>query len=296
MWRRKILPLIFIVLFWLLAFLAAGSADFNNDYKIDINDLALFTSYWLYDYNDNLTCSTWDLYESGQIDLYDLEVITENWLSDYTFEDFAGFARYWNRVVDYGFLDDRFDMSGDGRVDWGDFSYLSASWMATLNPCDDTNDTGVWEYQNFTNIGPCDETGCWFSLNRSDYIYDDCGGRLYVECEETPELGDYCGYNFWFGWYRRVGLCIYRCGINSFQVMKSQNGKRILRTRHRTQDQLYYLCDQGTSGKYDWQVVVYDDVNGVKTGHCRESYLDPSVNNLWKPNEGDPSSCENHWW
>lgn len=302
MWRRKIVLFAFVIM-GVLPLSLWGSADFDNNFIVDWRDLAMFVDYWLYDYDDNERCASWDLAEDGVIDFNDLAVIAERWLADYDFEDFADFATYWRREVDYRFLDRRFDLdgggrstrSGDGVVDFGDFSVFASEWMTTTNPCDDTNVSGLWQDQYFTGIGSCGVYDCWFDGDESDYIYDDCGNYLYVVCKETPEFNYYCAYNFYFN-YNRVGLCIYTCGLNAFQVRKNINGKRILQTRHRTQDRLVYGCDEGTIGKYDWQVVVYNSVTGGKTGYCRESSLNPATERYWEPNEGQVSACEKVWW
>lgn len=206
--------------------------------------------------------------------------------------------------------DPTMDLNADGKIDFKDFAILAAGWQTTYDiydldtmcdafgstdTCADTNVSGVWRDQFFTGIGGCGLYDCWFGEDYSDYIYDNCGNLLYVVCQETPEFDYYCAYNFRFN-SRRVGLCIYTCGLNAFQVRKNTSGSRILQTRHRTQDRLIYGCDEGTSGKYDWQVVVYDDNTHLKTGYCRESYSDPSVNNYWDPNQGQVSACENVWW
>jgi len=146
------------------------------------------------------------------------------------------------------------------------------------------------------NIGPCGPYDCWFEEMESDPCYDDCGNRAVVRCEETEEFGGECAYNYWFN-YRRVGLCVYYCGINAFQVQKNRGGCRNVVVRHRTQDQLSPGCDQGTSGKYDWQVYAYSEITGNGFGFCRESTLDPRPpNNFWDPNQGQVSQCENQWW
>ena len=186
------------------------------------------------------------------------------------------------------------DLDESGFVDFKDFSVFSSEWKT--NPCADTNASGPWRYQNFTGIGPCGDYDCWFEPMESDPVFDDCGDFLYVACEETPELDYYCAYNFYFNWTTRVGLCVYNCGINYFQVKKNANGSRILQTRHRTQDQMVWGCDEGTENKYDWQIVVYNCVTGAKTGYCRESYLDPSEEQYWESNDGQVSACELTWW
>jgi hypothetical protein len=126
-------------------------------------------------------------------------------------------------------------------------------------------------------------------------------------CRETPEFDYYCAYNYWFN-FTRVGLCVYACGRNAFQIRKNAGGGRILQTIHLTRDippqdpecnppnpPCSPDCDEGTSGKYDWQITVYNDVNGVRTHYCRESYLEPVTNNLWEPYQGEPSACELSW-
>ncbi len=313
MWREKIVLFAFVVI-GVLPLSLSGSADFDNNFIVDWKDLAMFVDYWLYDYNDNERCWSWDLAENGVIDFNDLAVIAGQWLADYDFGDFADFAAYWRRKVDYRFLDRRFDLygggllasSGDGFVNFSDFSVFASEWMTTTNPCDDTTVLGPWSYVNFTGIGPCGAYDCWFEENESDYVYDDCGNYLYVACKETPEFGSYCAYNYYFNW-NRVGLCIYTCGRNAFRIRKNASGTRILQTRHLTRDippqdpecsspnPPCPGCDEGTTGKYDWQITHYNDVNGVRTVYCRQSYLEPVTNDLWEPYQGEPSACELSW-
>jgi len=202
--------------------------------------------------------------------------------------------------------DPAMDLNADGKINFKDFAILAAGWQttydifdldamfaawATTNPCDDNDVSGVWEYVNFTGIGPCGTYDCWIEPDYSDPCWDDCGGRVYVGCVETQEFDYTCAYNFWFD-STRVGLCVYTCGLNYFQVMKNAGGSRILQTRHLTQDQLDpWVCDEGTEDKYDWQVVVYNDVNGIRDGYCREG---ATVG--WGPTYGQPSACECDWW
>jgi len=306
MWRRHTLSALAagIVALGISPLLAFGSADFDNSLQVDFNDLLMWTNYWLYDYNDNQRCEMWDLDDSNVIDFNDLAEIAEDWLADYDFGDFADFAPYWRREVDYRFLDDRFDLSGDGFVDFGDFSVLAGEWMTTMNPCDDTNVSGPWGYKDFTGIGTCGLYDCWFEEDYSDPYNDNCGHSAYMGCVETPEYDFYCAYNYWFAG-RRVGLCVYTCGRNSFQIRKNASGRRILQTRHLTRDIPPQDpecspwgcdgCDEGTIDKYDWQITHYNDVTGVRTIYCRESYLEPVTNDLWEPYQGEPSSCELSW-
>jgi hypothetical protein len=104
------------------------SADLTNDGIVDYNDLGLFTSYWLYDYNDNYNCWSWDFDDSGSIDINDFKVIADNWLTSFDFVDFADFAHYWRRTVDYKFQDRRFDLNGDTIVDFKDFAMFADQW------------------------------------------------------------------------------------------------------------------------------------------------------------------------
>ncbi len=211
--------------------------------------------------------------------------------------------------------DPAIDLNGDGKIDFKDFAILAAEWLTTYdiydlntmckawpttNPCNDINVSGPWMDQYFTGIGDCSPTICWeYGDDYSDFVWDNCGNFLYVVCTPTPELGYYCAYNYYFNGYfvgNRVGLCIYACGLNAFQVRKNASSSRTLQTRHRTQDNLSPGCDQGTYGKYDWQIVVYNSVTGQRTGYCRESYLDPNENEFWESDQGESSSCETVWW
>jgi hypothetical protein len=300
-WGRKIILLfIFMGVLPLSAF-GAGGADFDDSLIVDFNDLKLFTDYWLYDYNDNRQCASWDLAINGQIDFYDLDVFANLWLTEYDFGDFSGFGRYWRKTVDYRFEDARFDLNGNGFVDWRDFSAFAVDWGTWINPCEDTNVAGPWQRVDFTGIGGCASTTCIeFGDDYSDFVWDNCANYLFMVCTMTEEYGWYCAYNFYFNGQfigNRVGLCIYTCGINGFQVKKNASESRILQTRHRTQDRLFpYGCDAGTQGYYDWQVVVYNCLTGQRTGYCRETVLDPDEYDIWEEYEGMMSSCENAWW
>jgi len=107
------------------------TADFDNSYAVDFNDLMLFADYWLYDYNDNYNCWSWDFDDSGLVDFADFEVIADYWLTSFDFVDFADFAQYWRRTVDYKFQDKRFDLNGDGFVNFGDFAMFADQWRQT---------------------------------------------------------------------------------------------------------------------------------------------------------------------
>lgn len=294
--KMKTVIILLLIILFISPLTAKGSADFDNSLTVDLNDLKLFTDYWLYDYNDNRKCASWDLSANGQIDFYDLNAFVEQWLLPYDFGDFSDFGHFWGRTVDYRFEDTRFDLTGDGFVNMKDFSSFASEWMTTKDCClEDTNVSGPWQYVSFTNVSSCGPYDCWMYPGYSDPCNDKCGHSAYVSCAETPEFDFYCAYNFWFAG-RRVGLCVYTCGINAFQIKKNVSRCRILQTRHRTQDRLDISgCDEGTIDKYDWQINRYDDINGVRTFYCRESILDPLTNNLWEPSEGEQSTCEISW-
>jgi hypothetical protein len=107
------------------------TADFDNSYTVDFNDLSAFADYWLYDYNDNYNCWSWDLDDSGLIDLLDFEVIADNWPTSFDFADFTDFAHYWRRAVNYKFQDKRFDFNGDCVVDFKDYVMFASQWRKT---------------------------------------------------------------------------------------------------------------------------------------------------------------------
>ncbi|MDD5326549.1 MAG: hypothetical protein PHY02_01895 [Phycisphaerae bacterium] len=210
------------------------------------------------------------------VDLYDLKILMDEWLNT----DYYGEA----------------DLYEDNKIDFKDFSVLSSEWGLKTEPCDDTTPSGRWRDLFFTGICACGGIGCWIEENEGEPVFDECHNRLRMVCEPTPELGYYCAYNYYFGWNTRVGFCVYKCGLNAFQVMRNTNGTRILRTRHRTQDQMTYYCDEETDYKYNWQIVVYDALTGERTGYCRQSYLDPNEENFWEPDEGEPGPCKIEWW
>lgn len=213
----------------------------------------------------------------------------------------SGYDPYW-------------DLNADNRIDFVDFAIFGAEWGTTYNIydlaafsagfssgdcCADMNvaDVNVWQYVDFTGIGSCGPYDCWFEgEDESDPCNDACGNRALVRCEETSEFGDECAYNYWFN-SRRVGLCVYTCGLNAFQVQKNRGGCRNVVVRQRTQDRLdIYGCDQGTSGKYDWQVVAYSAITGNRVGYCRQSSSDPGPNDYWNADQGQQSQCEMQWW
>jgi hypothetical protein len=109
------------------------TADFDNSYTVDFNDLSDFVDYWLYDYNDNYNCWWWDFDDSGNIDINDFAVIADYWLTSFDFVDFADFANYWRRNVDYKFQDRRFDLNSDGFVDFKDFAMFADQWRQTTD-------------------------------------------------------------------------------------------------------------------------------------------------------------------
>lgn len=242
-WGRKIILLfIFMGVLPLSAF-GAGGADFDDSLIVDFNDLKLFTDYWLYDYNDNRQCASWDLAINSQIDFYDLDVFANLWLTEYDFGDFSGFGRYWRKTVDYRFEDTRFDLNSDDFVDLKDFSSIAAEWMSTKSCCDnnnfafDPNYFKNWQWVNFTNItNSCTIDWCiYFGDQESDPCNDNCGNKVTKACEETPDMGYTCDYNYYHnGW--RVGLCVYNCGQNGFWILKNKTGCRILATMH-------FVCD-----------------------------------------------------
>ena len=168
--------------------LASGSADFDDNYVVDFNDLSMWTNYWLYDYNDNRRCESWDLDDNNQIDIYDLDAIADSWLDDYDFTDFASFAPYWNRVVDYRYLDTRFDLAETGLVDFGDFSAFSSQWQITTSCCDDTqipDPTNIrnWQEVTFYGIDGCPEIPGYCEYDEGYGMWDNCSNVVFVTCD-----------------------------------------------------------------------------------------------------------------
>jgi hypothetical protein len=109
------------------------TADFDNSYMVDFNDLSEFADYWLYGYNDNYNCWSWDLDDSGSIDFADLDTLAYYWPTSFDFVDFADFAGYWRREVDYRFQDRRFDLNSDGLVDFRDYVMFAEQWKQTTD-------------------------------------------------------------------------------------------------------------------------------------------------------------------
>ncbi|MBN2020459.1 MAG: hypothetical protein JW749_09565 [Sedimentisphaerales bacterium] len=315
--RKGKIILLVIVVMGILPRLASGSADFDENLIVDLNDFSMFVDYWLYDYDDNQQCELWDLDDNDQIDLYDLDIMAEYWLADYDFESFSDFAEYWRKTVDYRFMDTRFDLAASGLVDFGDFSALAAEWLVPISCCDDNSfpdptDSDNWEDITFTGIVEgCAADTCWiWGDDYSDPCWDGCANVILKACEETPDLGYTCAYNYWFNIGERVGLCVYLCGRNNFQVLKNTGRCRFIYTRHRTRDMppqdpecdpwdCDEDCDQGTLGYYNWQVVVYCPSCSPeyrKVGICRQSLTKPSYNWGWQSSEGEPGPCKYHWW
>ncbi|MDD5326545.1 MAG: hypothetical protein PHY02_01875 [Phycisphaerae bacterium] len=55
-------------------------------------------------------------------------------------------------------------------------------------------------------------------------------------------------------------------------------------------------CDEATRNKYNWQVVYYNPLLGEKYGWCRQSSLNPEIEDLWEPWQGEPGPCKLEWW
>jgi len=304
---------------------AIDSADFDENYIVDFNDFLMFSDYWLYDYINNQQCNYWDLVVNGVIDFYDLDEIAESWLIDYNFDDFSDFGQYWRRVVDYRFQDDRFDLSnggslttsGDGFVDFSDFSVFSSQWNKRTDCCDG-NSISVdpqyiynWQRVDLADIDACGDIDCWFGEFCSDPCYDGCGHDVIMGCEETPDFDYYCAFNYRYDGQEgfRVGLCVYECGINEFEIIKNKGRCRMILARHRTRDKppqdplcnppnppCSPDCDEGTIGKYNWQIVLTDLFTLTKAGICRESYTKPSYLWGWQSSEGEQGPCQYIWW
>jgi len=220
-----------------------------------------------------------------------------------------------NAIADY---DPSWDLNDDGKINFNDFATLASGWVTTYDFYDlssfcaafttidccreDVNASGPWQTVTFTGIGGCELDSCWDGQYDSDPCNDMCGHSVIKSCQETPEFDFYCAFNYWFAG-RRVGLCVYYCGRNTFQIKKNSTGCRILQTRHRTRDippqdpecPCSPYCDEGTQNKYDWQITNYNDVNGVRTLFCRQSSLNPATENYWESYQGESSSCEINW-
>jgi hypothetical protein len=198
------------------------------------------------------------------------------------------------------------DLDLSGFVDLKDFSIFSAQWMSVINCCDDINsipdpyNNNNWQNIAFTNINPsCGIYDCWiFGEDFSDPCYDSCGHSVVLGCEETPDFDYTCAFNYRYEWFTgyRIGLCVYNCGLNRFQTIKNRGKCRHILSRHRTQDNLSSGCDESTIGKYNWQVVVTDLLTVTKFGYCRESSLDPEIQNYWWSWDGQDGPCKYRWW
>jgi hypothetical protein len=138
------------------------------------------------------------------------------------------------------------------------------------------------------------------SVQRSGSTTDTCSENYVdITCGE-----DLCDYRQWFhdvenNCTKETGRCIYSCGVNEWQVQWNVAQHLIIGARHRTHDRLpgdegYQAgCDEGTQGKYDWQITIYlHSFNGCDSpisGYCREGTSPDWV-------ESDNSTCEDIWW
>jgi len=232
------------------------------------------------------------------VDINDLAIFTDHWLL-YTTEPE--------------------DLDGSGFIDFKDYSIFSTDWKKTC--CDDNsiaadpNYFKNWQWVNFTGIvAECAEDTCWiWGDDYSDPCWDDCANVIHKACEETPDLGYICSFNYWFNIGGRVGLCPYYCGQNGFWILKNKNGCRILATMHFVcdtppQDPQCYpwgcneSCDEGTPDYYNWQLVItwYPDPSNPnyrqQTGICHQAITLPDFVGNDNIFFGDNGPCKYHWW
>jgi hypothetical protein len=196
-------------------------------------------------------------------------------------------------------------MDESGFVDFKDFSVFSAQWKKKTDCCEDINsianpfDNANWEQITLANIYPaCGIYDCWiYGEDFSDPCYDSCGHSVYECCCEIPDFDYTCAFNYWYDGFR-IGLCVYTCGINDFEVIKNKGQCRMIMARHRTRDDLENpsVCDEGTHGKYNWQIVLTDLFTRTKYGFCRESYTKPGYYWGWQSSEGETGPCKYTWW
>jgi hypothetical protein len=238
--------------------------DFDNNLIVDINDLAIFTDFWL---------------------LYTTEPE---------------------------------DLDGSGFVNFKDYSIFSTDWKKS---CCDNNNFAVdpnyfknWQWVNFTGVtNTCPIDWCiYFGDDDSDPCNDRCGNWVIKSCEETPDMGYTCDYNYYHnGW--RVGLCVYNCGQNGFWILKNKTGCRILATMHFVCDtppqdpQCPWYgcpeeCDEGTPDYYNWQLVItwYPDPSNPnysqQTGICHQATTLPDFIGESTVFFGSSGPCKYHWW
>lgn len=93
--------------------------DFDNSGKVDIDDLMIFSWYWLAEYSEYQQCEGADLDKNGII----------------AFEDLARFAQNW--LLSGNGLTGDFDNSNS--VDCNDLSVLTDCWLKGSRP------EGIWE-------------------------------------------------------------------------------------------------------------------------------------------------------
>jgi Ca2+-binding EF-hand superfamily protein len=109
-------------------------ADFDNNLRVDFNDLLQFADYWLYDYDENHERWLWDLDNNGTIDINDLDTFSNYWLIYINFVNFASFAQHWHQEVDYSFMFVKYDLNNDRFIDFLDFALFANEWQQSCEP------------------------------------------------------------------------------------------------------------------------------------------------------------------
>lgn len=93
---------------------------------------------------------------------------------------------------------------------------------------------------------------------------DFCGNRLELWCANADVSFVSRAYQFRYNG-QLVGICTFRCGVNSFWFRFTSDGKLLHSTWHVTRDDVWNvicdsnsgkndLCDELTANEYDWQV------------------------------------------
>jgi hypothetical protein len=95
------------------------AGDFDDSNTVDINDLMVFSWYWLAEYSAYQQCQEADLDSDGIIALEDFAILAQNWLV--TGEGLAG------------------DFDDSNSVDYNDLSVMTDCWLKGTRP------EGIWE-------------------------------------------------------------------------------------------------------------------------------------------------------
>ncbi len=179
------------------------TADFNNDYTVNFNDLSSFIDYWLFDYQENYSIWYWDFNNDDIIDFEDLVVIADYWLGYFNFNSFASFAEQWEKQVDERFFNDKPDLNNDGFVNFKDFRLLAQEWKQ-IGDADPNIEIRI--YGN-------SENGC-LNVGISGSDYDTTQAFIFIDGEFIGEIED-----FDEGGYLSIDSISFRNGSHSLKAV-----------------------------------------------------------------------------